>query len=85
MSGFVKNNAIIICGTVIIVWAISAATLLVATNHTDAVRSAVIALAPIIPSLLTLLGINQRLKEAKEEMEAVHKTITNGDNSDVSP
>lgn len=85
VSKFLKNNATLICGTVIILWAITSATILVVTNHSGAIRSALIAIAPVIPSLLTLLGINQRIKETKEEVQTVHKTITDGDNSDASP
>lgn len=89
MKSWVKSNTIIICATVIILWAIAAATILVVTGNTGALRSAVIALAPIVPSLLTLLGINQRVKEAKEEVESVHESvhhvITNGDATDAPP
>lgn len=85
MANWVRNNTIVICATVIVLWAITAATILVVTGNTGALRSAVIALAPIVPSLLTLLGINQRVKEAKNEMESVHKTITDGDMTDAGP
>ena len=84
MQNWVKNNTIIICVTVIVLWAITAATILVVTGNTGALRSAVIALAPVVPSLLTLLGINQRVKEEKAEVETVHEKITNGDVTDVS-
>jgi hypothetical protein len=85
MQHWVKNNTIIICATVIVLWAITAATILVVTGNTGALRSAVIALAPIVPSLLTLLGINQRVKEVKEQTDATHEMITNGDVTDASP
>lgn len=83
MRSWVQNNTITICATVIVLWAITAATILVVTGNTGALRSAVIALAPVIPSLLTLLGINQRVKETKSEVETVHEKITNGDVTDA--
>lgn len=85
MMTFVKNNTVIICGTLIVMWAITAATILVVTGNTGAIRSAVIALAPIIPSLLTLLGINQKIKEAKAAVDAVPHKIQNGDATDAVP
>lgn len=82
---FVKNNTIIICATVAFMWAIAAAVVLVVTNHSDAIRSLVIALAPVVPSVLTLIGLNEKVRQTKEEIKAVHETITNGDVTDASP
>jgi hypothetical protein len=84
LTTFVRNNTIIICATVIVIWAISAATVLIVTGNADVVRAAVLGLSPIITSLLTLFGLNQRVKEAKQEVEAVHQKITNGDTTDVT-
>jgi Fe2+ transport system protein B len=85
MKEFLKNNTIIICATVIILWAMSAVTVLVVTGNTMGLRTIVGVLGPVIVNLATLIGINVRVKEAKGEVRAVHEVITNGDATDAAP
>lgn len=84
MTQFVKNNTIAICATAIVIWSITAVVVLVVTGNGAAVRTIIITLTPIIPSLLTLLGVGQKVKETKAEVETVHEKIVNGDTTDVS-
>jgi hypothetical protein len=85
MQQFLKNNTIIICATVIILWGMTAVTILVVTNNTMGLRTIVTLLGPVIVNLATLIGISVKVKEAKGEVQAVHSVITNGDVTDASP
>lgn len=83
MKQFLKNNTIIICATVIILWAMTAVTVLVVTGNAMGLRTIVSLIGPAIVNLATLIGISVKVKEAKGEVQAVHSVITNGDATDA--
>ena len=94
MKQFLKNNTVIICGTVIILWAIAGAVILIVTGNYMSLRSLIGLLSPAVSSLAVLLGVNVRLKEAKEQatvgileakeqLSAVSDKIGNGDATDT--
>ena len=85
MKQFLKNNTIVICSTIIVLWAMSAATVLVVTGNYMSLRSLVGLLSPAVSSLAVLLGVNVRIKEAKEQVTAVNDKISNGDGTDAPP
>lgn len=82
---FLKNNTVIICCTIIVLWAISAATILVVTGNYMSLRSLIALLSPAISSIAVLLGVNVRLKEAKDQVTAVSDKISKGDATDTGP
>jgi hypothetical protein len=84
MKQFLKNNTIIICATVIILWGMTAVTILVVTDNTMGLRTVVSLLGPVIVNLATLIGISVKVKEVKGETQAVHSVITNGDTTDTT-
>jgi hypothetical protein len=94
MKQFLKNNTIIICGTVIILWVITGSVILIVTGNYMSLRSLISLASPAISSLVVLLGVNVRLKEAKEQaaagiqqardqLSAVSDKISNGDTTDA--
>lgn len=83
MKQFLRNNTIVICGTVIVLWAISATTVLIVTGNYMTLRSLVALLSPAVSSLAVLFGVNVRIKEAKEQVSAVSDKISNGDATDA--
>lgn len=83
MKQFLKNNTIIICATVIILWAMTAVTVLVVTDNTMGLRTIVSLIGPAIVNLATLIGISVKVKEVRGETQAVHSVITNGDTTDA--
>lgn len=89
MKEFVKNNVIVICATIIILWAISAVTVLIITGNFMTVRSLVTLLTPTISSLFVLLGISGKVGKVRDEVKGglndVKETITNGDVTDSHP
>lgn len=85
MTQFLKKNTILICGTIIVVWSITAATILIVTGNYMSLRSLISLLSPAVSSLAVLLGVNVRLKEAKEQVTAVSDKIGNGDANDAAP
>lgn len=84
MKQFLKNNTIVICGTVIVLWAISAATILIVSGNYMSLRSLIALLSPAVSSLAVLLGVNIRIKETKEQVTAVSDKISNGDSNDAA-
>lgn len=83
MKQFLKNNTIIICCTIIVLWAIAAVTILIVTGNYMTLRSLISLLSPVVSSLAVLLGVNVRIKEAKEQVSAVSDKISNGDATDA--
>jgi hypothetical protein len=85
MKQFLKNNTIVICATVIILWGMTAVTVLVVTNNTTGLRTIINLLGPVVVNLVTILGLGSKLREAKSQVEDVHTLISNGDTNDASP
>lgn len=84
MKQFLKNNTIIICATVIILWGMTAVTILVVTDNTMGLRTIISLISPVIVNLVMILGLGSKLKEAKGQVEDVHSLIANGDSTDAS-